>query len=106
MLAAPSSIKITSWKDLNEKSSANDYSKVTKNLFELQDQVCTKQLHLTLDANFDRQVEKHKQSMVWQRVFPSCSEGNAVRKKKSGLKFLFSASAKFVRVGFSCSLFD
>uniref|UniRef100_A0A913HP05 Fibronectin type-III domain-containing protein n=1 Tax=Strongyloides stercoralis TaxID=6248 RepID=A0A913HP05_STRER len=43
-----------------------------------------------------KEVEKFKNSIVWQRIFPINSEGN-VKKKSIRLRYLFSASKKFVK---------
>ncbi|KAI1725401.1 ankyrin repeat and fibronectin type-III domain-containing protein 1 [Ditylenchus destructor] len=48
-------------------------------------------------ADLFERVEKYRQSTVWQRVFPNCVEIMNVRKKKTGLRYLFSASSKFVK---------
>uniref|UniRef100_A0AC34F365 Ras-associating domain-containing protein n=1 Tax=Panagrolaimus sp. ES5 TaxID=591445 RepID=A0AC34F365_9BILA len=47
-------------------------------------------------AELHSQVEKYRQSAVWQVVFPNNGDG-AIKKKKTGLRNLFSASSKFIK---------
>ncbi|KAH7732043.1 Protein R07E4.1 a [Aphelenchoides avenae] len=75
--AFPRTIRISSWDDVEGcKNSRETHSREIAELYE--------------------KVEKYRQSPVWQRVFPN-SPDLQVKKKKIGLRNLFSASSKFVK---------
>uniref|UniRef100_A0A7E4VVM4 Fibronectin type-III domain-containing protein n=1 Tax=Panagrellus redivivus TaxID=6233 RepID=A0A7E4VVM4_PANRE len=77
VVAHPKNVKISSWEDLED--SPADRIEGMKSIFEL-----------------NEQIERYRQSAVWQIVYPSTNDG-AVKKKKLGLRNLFSASSKFIK---------
>uniref|UniRef100_A0AC34QC80 Fibronectin type-III domain-containing protein n=1 Tax=Panagrolaimus sp. JU765 TaxID=591449 RepID=A0AC34QC80_9BILA len=76
-VAHPKNLRISSWEDSNVGNS--DRNENMRSMMELHEQ-----------------IEKHRQSGVWQVVFPNNNE-IAVKKKKTGLKNLFSASSRFIK---------
>uniref|UniRef100_A0AC35U3F3 Ras-associating domain-containing protein n=1 Tax=Rhabditophanes sp. KR3021 TaxID=114890 RepID=A0AC35U3F3_9BILA len=80
ILAAPTQIKISSWEDVDGVVVGSSGS----------------QNHRELINTLSREVDRLRNSTVWQRVFPVISDG-LIKKKKLGLKHLFSASSKFVK---------
>ncbi|KAE9556576.1 hypothetical protein FO519_000270 [Halicephalobus sp. NKZ332] len=75
--ASPRVLRISSWEDLD--NIRTDRMEWMRSITELHEQ-----------------IEKHRQSAVWQVVFPSNNDVS-VKKKKIGLKNLFSASSRFVK---------
>ncbi|CAD6187592.1 unnamed protein product [Caenorhabditis auriculariae] len=71
---SPGMIEISAWQDVdNKRDGWSD--------------------RLTEIENLTNEIEKHRQSLVWQRVFLMTENGQ--KRKKNGLKELFSASSKF-----------
>ncbi|PAV70159.1 hypothetical protein WR25_12789 isoform B [Diploscapter pachys] len=51
--------------------------------------------HIENISSLTDKIEKHRQSLVWQRVFPASD--SLLKKKKNGIKELFTASSKFTK---------
>ncbi|CAB3400391.1 unnamed protein product [Caenorhabditis bovis] len=74
LICSPGKLEISSWED--GESKRDSWDNRIEDIEKLTDD-----------------VEKHRQSLVWQRVFPSVE--NVAKRKKNGLKDLFTASSKF-----------
>uniref|UniRef100_A0A914ZD59 Fibronectin type-III domain-containing protein n=1 Tax=Panagrolaimus superbus TaxID=310955 RepID=A0A914ZD59_9BILA len=77
IVALPKNLRISSWEDC-----ANIHPE--------------RVVSMRAMAELHSQVEKYRQSAVWQVVFPNNGDG-AIKKKKTGLRNLFSASSKFIK---------
>uniref|UniRef100_A0A0K0EXC3 Ankyrin repeat protein n=1 Tax=Strongyloides venezuelensis TaxID=75913 RepID=A0A0K0EXC3_STRVS len=79
IIAHPYPITISSWEDVDNVIVGNEIES-----------------HQEAITSLSRNVEKFKNSIVWQRIFPTNIEG-ITKKKPSRLRYLFSASKKFVK---------
>uniref|UniRef100_A0A0N5A483 ANK_REP_REGION domain-containing protein n=1 Tax=Parastrongyloides trichosuri TaxID=131310 RepID=A0A0N5A483_PARTI len=77
--ANPCPITISSWEDVDDVAIKDEND-------------CHQEVMNVLAKN----VEKFKNSIIWQRIFPANSEGN-VKKKPLLIRHLFSASKRFVK---------
>ncbi|EYC36464.1 hypothetical protein Y032_0893g2902, partial [Ancylostoma ceylanicum] len=75
-IAQPSLVELSSWHDIDgEKEDWNEYVESM--------------------ATISEEIDRHRQSPVWKRVFPNSDDN--IKKKKSGLKEMFLASKRFSR---------
>ncbi|CEF70712.1 Ras-association domain and Fibronectin, type III domain and Immunoglobulin-like fold domain and Ankyrin repeat-containing domain-containing protein [Strongyloides ratti] len=79
IIANPCPITISSWEDVDNIIIGNDIES-----------------HQEAINVLTKDVEKFKNSIVWQTIFPTNNEVN-LKKKSSRLRHLFSASKKFVK---------